>query len=99
MDRSTLQELSAIADNAASALGAGAAVTFQDLTPSDVQIGGSRVVLAVFRMVKGELRELFTDYRPDRDDLPALIERDTRDMARRLTRDARWPGRCNSAHP
>jgi hypothetical protein len=84
MDQSTLKELRDKADAAASEEGAGADVRFRDLTPSEVQVGGSRIELMVFRMVNGEMRELTRNYRPDRRDLPEVIERDACELARGL---------------
>ena len=84
MDRAELRTLNDIADAAASNMAAGAAVTFEDRTPAEVHLGGARVVLWVFRMVDGRLHELCSDYRADRRDLEAVIERDTRELIERL---------------
>ena len=84
MDKSELQELNARADTAAGAEGAGASVQVFDLLPAEVQPSGVRVVLSVFRLVNGELREDSKNYRPGRADLGLLIERDAREMAIRL---------------
>lgn len=84
MDRAELQDLNARADASASDEGAGASVTVEDLMPSEVQPVGLRVTLTVFAMVGNELREEGKNYRPGREDLAAVIERDAREMARRL---------------
>lgn len=84
MDAFALQELTARADAAAGAEGAGAGVTLESLPPSDVEPGGPRVVLAVFCRVNGQMRESAKSYRPECNDLPIVIEKDAAEMARRL---------------
>jgi hypothetical protein len=84
MDQDTLKELNARADAAAGAEGAGASVTVEDLMPSEVRPVGLRITLTVFAIVGGVLREEGKSYRPDREDLGAVLERDAREMARGL---------------
>lgn len=84
MNQDTLRELNARADAAAGEEGAGASVVVEDLRPSDVQPLGLRVTLTVFAMVGGVLHEEGKNYRPDREDLGGVLEKDAREMARGL---------------
>jgi hypothetical protein len=85
MDPRTLDELRARAVAAASDYGAGAEVQLRDLAGSEVQVGGARVVLTVFRVVDRRPRSLMQDYRPERENLAEVIESDAREMAERLS--------------
>lgn len=82
MDEKTLQELNAHAEAVANKLGVHAGVGLEQMERSDVNPGGLRLVLSVFRDSAGPRPHI--NFPPEARDLQARIEKEIPVLAQQL---------------
>jgi hypothetical protein len=82
MDDKTLADLNAHAEAVATRLGIHAGVSLSEAEKSDVNPGGTRVVLTIYRNPSGSPRR--TDFAPTARDLKARIEQEISVLAKDL---------------